>query len=127
MSRIRQRWPQVEIVVRADSSFARDKILSWCEEHGVDYVIGLQKNKRLLRAIARDMRDVEAIYEETAEPWRRYRELVYRTRKTWSRSRRVVAKVECLEKGANPRFVVTSLSRDQFDACTLYLTVRGIK
>lgn len=118
--RIRQTWADVPIVVRGDSGFARDKIMRWCEVNGVEFVLGLAKNKRLIKAIAGELRDAEAKYEETGESVRVYKELVYRTRKSWSRSRRVVAKAEHLAKGSNPRFVVTSLSKEEFEACVLY-------
>jgi hypothetical protein len=120
VAQIRTSWPQVRIVVRADSGFARDAIMSWCEENGVDYVLGLAKNGRLKRAIGGEMRQARVECERTGKPARVFADLTYRTQKTWSRARRVVAKAEHIEGKENPRFVVTSLSPEQMDARTLY-------
>jgi hypothetical protein len=109
VTRIRQRWPEVQIVIRADSGFARDEILTWCEEHGVDYVIGLARNERLVRRIGREMKRARRRFGRTGQAARFFRDLRYRTRNSWTRSRRVIGKAEYLEKGPNPRFVVTSL------------------
>ena len=105
-----QRWPRTQIVLRADSGFAREEIMAWCEERGVDYVFGLAKNSRLIRKIAREARQARRRFGRTRKPARFFRDFHYRTRESWSRSRRVVGKAEHLEKGSNPRFVVTSLA-----------------
>jgi len=110
VAQIRQQWRQVRIIVRGDSSFCREEVLSWCEQHGVDYVVGLAQNVRLLRQIAAERAEVERKYQQTGKAARVFTEFRYRTRKSWSRDRRVIAKAEHLDKGANPRFVVTSLS-----------------
>jgi hypothetical protein len=120
VEQIRQRWPQVPIIVRGDSGFCREPLMKWCEENGVDYVFGLAKNARLLRAIGRELHEAKLDFERTGQPSRRFCELEYRTHKSWSRTRRVVAKAEHLAKGANPRFVVASLSRERFDPRALY-------
>jgi DDE family transposase len=120
IEQIRQRWPQVSIIVRGDSGFCRESLMRWCEENGVHYVFGLAKNARLLRAIGGELHEAKLEFERTGQPARRFRELEYRTQKSWSRARRVVAKAEHLTKGANPRFVVTSLSPERFEARTLY-------
>jgi hypothetical protein len=120
VSRIRQQWPQVKIVIRADSGFCRDEILSWCEDDGVDYTIGLAQNPRLVGAIAAELEQAKQQFEATKQPARIFTELRYRTLDSWSRERRVVAKAEHLEKGSNPRFVVTSLSAEQRAAQALY-------
>jgi hypothetical protein len=117
---IRQAWPAVPITLRADSGFCRDEILSWCEAHGVDYTIGLAQNPRLVGALATALEQARQQYEMTQSPARVFAELPYRTRDSWSRERRVVAKAEHLEKGANPRFVVTSLALEQRGAQALY-------
>lgn len=109
---IRRRWPVVKIIVRGDSGFCREHLMRWCEEHGVDYVFGLAKNARLLRIIGGELHAAKQAFAESGQPARVFREFEYRTRKSWSRSRRVVAKAEHLAKGANPRFVVTSLSAE---------------
>ena len=113
MAQIRQAWPQVRILLRGDSGFCREELLSWCEAHGVDYVVGLAQNPRLLRAIAAASAQAASQYQESGKTARVFTELVYQTKDSWSRARRVIAKAEHLEKGANPRFVVTSLSRQE--------------
>jgi DDE family transposase len=120
VAQIREGWPQVKIVIRADSGFCREEILGWCEDSGVDYIIGLAQNPRLVEAIAAEQEQARQEYEATKQPARVFAELRYRTLETWSRERRVVAKAEQLEKGANPRFVVTSLSAEGRAAKPLY-------
>jgi hypothetical protein len=109
VAQIRQAWPQVRIIVRGDSGFCREELLSWCEQHEVDYVVGLAQNARLLRQIAAEKSQAEREYQQTGKAARVFTEFRYRTRTSWSRDRRVIAKAEHLDKGANPRFVVTSL------------------
>jgi hypothetical protein len=118
--RIRARWPRVRIVLRADSGFAREALMAWCERNRVDYVLGLARNSRLLEELAIDLAWAEDEHQRTGKPVRRYKDFRYRTRNSWSRRRRVVGKAEHLAKGANPRFVVTSLKRREIDARTLY-------
>jgi len=120
VTQIRQAWPQVKILIRADSGFCRERILRWCEDHGVDYLIGLSKNTRLTAAIAAESDQARVQFEATKLPARVFAELRYQTRESWSRERRVVAKAEHLAKGANPRFVVTSLSAQERAAQPLY-------
>ena len=109
---IRARWSRVKIVIRADSGFCRDAIMTWCEANGVDYLLGLAKNSRLIGAIGSAMAEAQAAYRETGTSARVFAEFAYRTLDSWSRMRRVIAKAEHLDKGANPRFVVTSLEGD---------------
>jgi hypothetical protein len=120
VTRIRQSWPHVKIVVRGDSGFCRDQIMAWCETSSIDYIFGLAKNSRLLTMIAGESEQARVEYETTKQPTRVFAELRYETRNSWSRERRVVAKAEHLDKGANPRFVVTSLDREQYPAQELY-------
>jgi hypothetical protein len=120
IARIRARWPRVEILLRADSGFAREALMSWCEASRVDYVFGLARNERLVGAIADDLAVAEAASLAQGGPARRFADFPWRTLDSWSRARRVVAKAEHLPKGANPRFVVTSLPADETDARTLY-------
>jgi hypothetical protein len=117
---IRARWPETEIVLRADSGFCREPIMAWCEANGVQYLFGLAKNDRLLERIAAAQVDAHLAYLRTGEPSRLFREFSYQTRSSWSRARRVVAKAEHLSKGANPRFVVTSLPAERVEAQALY-------
>jgi hypothetical protein len=119
VSQIRTKWPRVPIVLRADSGFCREAIMAWCEGNGVDYVFGLAKNARLIKTIGKELHEARSEWEQTGRAARRFRELVYRTRKSWSRTRRVVGKAEYLGK-ANPRFVVTSMGETQMDARALY-------
>jgi hypothetical protein len=120
VERIRSRWPEVEILVRGDSGFCREPLMSWCEAHGVEYVLGIAKNERLKASIADELAVAEALHEETGRAARVFKDFRYRTVKTWSRERRVVGKAEHLSQGANPRFVVTSLAPEQLDARALY-------
>jgi len=110
VAQLRRSWPEAEIVLRADSGFCRDNLMSWCEQHGVDYVFGLAQNSRLLKRIRRPMQKAQRRHAETGKPARLFHQFRYRTQKTWSRKRRVVGKAEYLAKGRNPRFVVTSLT-----------------
>jgi hypothetical protein len=120
VGQIRQEWPAVQIVIRADSGFCRENLMGWCEANGVDYILGLAKNQRLERILGKELQEAKQQFEATGHAARVFKDFSYRTRKSWSRSRRVVGKAEYLRKGPNPRFVVSSLSADQFDACTLY-------
>jgi hypothetical protein len=120
VAQIRQRWPKVQIVIRADSGFCRENIMAWCEANGVDYILGLARNKRLGRILGKELYEAKQQFEATGQAARVFKDFTYRTRKSWSRSRRVIGKAEHLRKGANPRFVVTSLTAEQCDARTLY-------
>jgi hypothetical protein len=120
VEQIRARWPSVRILVRGDSGFCREPLMRWCEANGVDFLFGLAKNKRLLRAIGRELQAAGEAFAMHGEAVRTFAELTYRTRKSWSRERRVVAKAEHLAKGSNPRFIVTSLSVERYAAQALY-------
>jgi hypothetical protein len=120
VAQIRQAWPRVKITIRGDSGFCREELMAWCEQQGVDYVLGLAKNERLQAEIATAQEQAAAEYAQTRKATRVFQEFVYQTRESWSRARRVVAKAEHLEKGANPRFVVTSLPAESWAARALY-------
>lgn len=109
VSGLRAVWPKVQIILRGDSGFCRESLLSWCEAEGVDYVVGLAKNSRLKRAIGQEAREAEQAHQQTQQPARRFRAFTYQTRKSWSTSRWVIGKAEHLAGGANPRFIVTTL------------------
>jgi hypothetical protein len=113
-------WAKVSIVVRGDSGFCREEIMAWCERHGVDYVFGLAKNERLLREIEDALGQAHAEHERTGQAARVFKDFTYQTLDSWSRPRRVIGKAEWLQKGANPRFVVTRLSPDAFDPRAVY-------
>ena len=117
---IRARWPQVKILLRADSGFARDQLMTWCEANGVDYLFGLARNERLVGALAHELALAEAESLAQGAPVRRFADFTWSTLDSWTRTRRVVAKAEHLPQGSNPRFVVTSLSAAEIDARTLY-------
>ena len=117
---LRKAWPDVAIWLRADSGFARDDLMSWCEENQVDYVFGMAQNKRLNAKIVPELAQARARHSATAKSARVFKDLDYRTRKSWSKTRRVVAKAEHLAKGANPRFIVTSLPAGTIAGAELY-------
>ncbi len=121
VEQIRARWPKTLIVLRADAEFARNELMAWCEgEQDVEFVLGLAKNERLLAEIAPQLDQAAAASARTGRPARRFKSFMWSTRHTWSRKRRVVAKAEWSKGEANPRFVVTSLTRRQCKAKYLY-------
>jgi hypothetical protein len=120
VAQLRARWPEVKIVLRADSGFCREELMAWCEQNHVDYLFGLQRNTRLRRIIGKEMHQAYLLHQTTGQPARLFAEFSYRTHKSWSCTRRVVAKAEYLDKGENPRFVVTSLSAEEWAAQQLY-------
>lgn len=120
VGQLRQSWPTVRIVLRGDSGFCREALMAWCEQNQVDYVFGLAQNQRLRRVIGRPMQDAKQQYEASGKAARVFTEFSYRTRKSWSRERRVIAKAEHLAKGENPRFIVTSLGAETHAAQSLY-------
>lgn len=120
VKRIRKEWPKVRIVLRADSGFAREELMSWCETNSVDYVFGLSKNARLKKIIEIEQEEAQKGYEQTKQAFRVYKDFIYRTLDSWSKERRVIGKAEHLAKGANPRFVVTSLESAEINAKCLY-------
>ncbi len=117
---IRRRWPRVRILLRADSGFAREELMAWCEANGADFLFGLAKNERLTAEIKTELNLAAAKSRRTGRPERRFKTFMWTTRHTWSRRRRVVAKAEWTQGEANPRFVVTSLRRDECTAKYLY-------
>jgi len=120
VAQIRARWSAVRILLRADSGFAREGLMRWCELNGVDYLFGLARNPRLTAAIAAELEAARQHSERTGRPSRRFKDFMWSTLDSWSRERRVVAKAEWTGGGANPRFVVTSLSRAEHQARHLY-------
>jgi len=120
VGQIRASWPQVRIILRADSGFAREALMAWCESHGVDYLFGLARNVRLEAEIAGELAAAAADSQASGQAARRFKDFMWTTRDSWSRRRRVVGKAEHTPKGANPRFVVTSLGAHDHDARALY-------
>jgi hypothetical protein len=117
---IRTRWPHVRILLRADSGFAREALMAWCEENRVDYVFGLARNARLVAMIEAELAAAKAIADNTGRPARRFKDFQWSTLDSWSRRRRVIAKAEWTKDEANPRFIVTSLKRAEAGARHLY-------
>jgi hypothetical protein len=117
---IRARWPKTRIILRADSGFCRDELLAWCENSDVDYVFGFARNKRLRKIIGRAMQEAKQEHQRTGKPARVFCEFSYRTQKSWSQARRVIAKAEQIEGKENPRYLVTSLGKEAWPAQKLY-------
>ena len=120
VAQLRQTWPNVPVLLRADGGFCREHLRRWCEANGVDYLFGLAKNSRLVRALGAELHQAKCEHQQTGQAARVFKDFTYRTHNSWSRARRVVGKAEHLAKGANPRFVVTSLTPVPFDAKALY-------
>ena len=120
ISQILARWPDTRIIVRGDSGFCNDEVMRWCEESGVDYILGLAQNTRLRAEITVEMAAAKAKHERTGEDARVFKDFRYKTRDSWSCERRVVGKAEYITDKENPRFVVTTLSPEQWPAQALY-------
>ena len=120
VERIRLSWPKTQIIVRGDGGFCREDLMAWCEAQTVDYVLGVPKNNRLKDLIAEEMAQAKSQYEATECAARVFKAFDYQTLKSWSCERRVIGKAEHLAKGENPRFVVTTLSTEEWDARSLY-------
>jgi hypothetical protein len=120
VAQVRARWPRTTIVIRADSGFCRDGLMSWCEANDVHFVLGLARNDRLVAEIATELAQAQAGYEATGRAARVFKDLAWSTRDSWSCQRRVIAKAEWTHGEANPRFIVTSLPADVIDAARLY-------
>jgi len=121
VTRMRAAWPETRIVVRGDSGFCREWLMAWCErQENVEYVLGMAKNDRLRAEVKAELEDMELECLATGRASRTFKDFEYRTRTSWSRSRRIVSKAEHLRDKANPRFVVTSLSPEECGARELY-------
>jgi hypothetical protein len=120
VEQVRRRWPYVRIVLRADSGFAREELMAWCESNGVDYIFGLARNTRLVAKIAAELAAAQVSAEKSGQPARRFKDFNWTTLDSWSRRRRVISKAEWTQGEANPRFIVTSLKRNEAGARQLY-------
>ena len=120
VAHIRTRWPKTRILLRADSGFAREALMAWCEQNRVDFVFGLARNARLVEEIAVELLQAEAEATATGKPARRFKDFRYATLDSWSRRRRVVGKAEWTAGEANPRFIVTSLKKTGTNGRFLY-------
>jgi hypothetical protein len=124
VEQIRAAWPEVKIILRGDSGFCRNELMSWCEGHGVGFVFGMARNQRLRKIIGAEMHAATEQWKETGKAARVFSEFDYRTKKTkkggWDRARRVAAKAEHIDGKENPRFVVTSLTSEEWPPQSLY-------
>jgi hypothetical protein len=120
VARLRAGWPHTRIRLRADSGFAREDLMAWCEANGVDYVFGLARNNRLVAKIGRELKSARREAGKTGRAARRFKDFQWTTLDSWSRKRRVVAKAEWTKGEANPRFIVTSLTRNEIEGQALY-------
>ena len=120
VDQLRTAWPKTKIHIRGDSGFCRDGLMDWCETNDIGYVLGLARNSRLTQILGASMQAARQAYQRTGQPARRFHDFHYRTRKSWSRRRRVIGKAEYLPKGPNPRFIVTNLSPRRAAAKRLY-------
>ncbi len=125
VEQIRAAWPEVNIILRGDSGFCRNELMSWCENNGVKFVFGLARNQRLRKIIGAQMQEATQQWNQTGKPARVFSEFHYKTKKKankggWDCERRVVAKAEHIDGKENPRFVVTSLTSEEWAAQALY-------
>jgi hypothetical protein len=120
VKQIRASWPQVKIILRADSGFCRESLMSWCEAQQVEYVFGFARNERLRRILDPQMQQAAVLHRQSGQAARVFTEFAYETNSSWSRPRRVVAKAEQIEGKENPRYVVTSLQAAHWPARQLY-------
>jgi hypothetical protein len=125
VSQVRARFPEVRIIFRGDSGFCRESILKCCETLRIKYVVGLAKNSRLKEILVPQMDEAKKLFQETGKASRVFTRFTYRTQKSWSRSRQVVAKAEHLSKGVNPRFIVTNLRMNDKDLYEVLYCARG--
>jgi hypothetical protein len=120
VEQLRIKWPRLRIMLRGDSGFQNDDLMTWCERNRVQYVFGLAKNSRLKRALGKSMAEARREHKRTEKTARVFTDLEYRTRRSWSATRRVVGKAEYMSSGENPRFVVTNIPASQWNARRLY-------
>jgi hypothetical protein len=122
VAQVRQKWPRVRIILRADSGFSNAPLTRWCEANRVDYVFGLARNRHLETVLEQPLAEAKRQCVMSGKPARVFGDFPYRTIDSWSRARRVVGKAAHTPEGANPRFVVTSLKRTRsaYDARSLY-------
>jgi len=124
VKRLRQEWPEVEIIFRGDSGFCRHRMLSWCDHHEVKYIVGVAKNDVLNRMTQPLLEEAKDTFEATGEKQRLFSEIYYGA-KTWDKQRRIIVKAEYTDKGSNPRYVVTNLEGDPQDLYDKIYCQRG--
>lgn len=109
--RLRQVWPDVKIIFRADSGFCRHLMMDWCDRNDIQYIIGIARNPRLESMSEHFMETAISQYDASGEKQRIFGDLRYKA-DSWKHERRIIAKAEYSAKGKNPRFIVTSLTGD---------------
>ncbi|MDR4126713.1 IS1380 family transposase, partial [Yanghanlia caeni] len=119
VTRLRQAWPDVKIIIRGDSGFCRQPLLRWCERAKVQYIIGLARNKRLQARVELAEQVLERDYQRTGMKQRLVTEFRYAAA-SWNKTRRVLTRLEYGAQGVNPRFVVTNIANRDADAMQLY-------
>jgi len=124
VKKIRSVWPNVKIIFRGDGGFARHILLGWCERNGVYYIVGIGKNKRLEKFSKQWREKAEKQFEQTQEKQKHFGEFSYAA-DTWKRKRRIICKAEYTDKGANTRYVVTSLDHKPADLYNKIYCLRG--
>ena len=124
VNRIRKAWPKTRIIFRADSGFCRWKILKYCDEHDIGYVVGIARNAVLERLALPYTALAHSRFVLTGDKQRHFHEVRYAA-KTWERERRIIVKAEYLEKGRNTRFVVTNLEDPPQEIYDDWYTQRG--
>jgi hypothetical protein len=107
VKRFREVWPEVKIVFRGDSGFARKRILHWCENNNVKYIIGIGANSRLQKLAESEEKQVETLYKISKEKQKTFSEFCYKA-ESWNNERRIIVKTEYNDKGPNTRFLVTN-------------------
>jgi hypothetical protein len=107
VKRFREVWPEVKIIFRGDSGFARKRILYWCENNNIEYIVGIGANLRLQKLAENAAKQVETLYEASKEKQRIFIEFCYRA-ESWDKERRIIVKAEYNDKGANTRFLITN-------------------
>jgi hypothetical protein len=121
VTQIRGHWPKVKIILRGDSGFCNDELMTWCEDNHVDYVVGMARNPRLQGLVADALGEAQRQFEATQKPARVFVEFEHETLSgSWSKKRRVVAKAEHIDGKSNPRFIVTSLDAKSWERRQLY-------
>ncbi len=124
VSHLRKVWPAVNLIVRGDSGFCRQRLIRWCERHDVGYVIGMARNKRLHTEVKAWEDAMAQRFNENSKKQREIHEFVYAA-KSWNRERRLIARLEYGCQGTNPRFIVTNLDRPAEDLYDRLYCLRG--
>lgn len=121
VKQLRQRFAEVKITLRADSSYARDPLMSWCEENNLFYVFGIAGNKVLEREVEESLATAQSQMEKNqSDKERVFKEITYRASRWKGPARRVVGKAEWTRQGSNPRFIITNLPKEEVAAQPLY-------